>query len=87
MIKYKIRNIVGKENIKYEFLDYNNTSNIGIPGIGYSLEGGGYIILIREGDIISRIIIENLRLAPNKDPYKKKGISRKILSKLLYTFT
>ena len=86
MILNKIKCIIGRQNLKYGFLDFINTSNNGSPGFGYAINGGGYIILIREGDNISRIVIENLRLAPNQNQHNKNGIQKKLVLALLYAF-
>ena len=81
MILNKIKCIIGRQNLKYGFLDFINTSNSGSPGFG-----GGYITLIREGDNISRIVIENLRLAPNQNQHNKNGIQKDLVLALLYAF-
>lgn len=83
----QIKRILGiVSSSKYEFLDFENTSNNGAYGIGYSINGGGYITLIREGENIVRIVIERQKFAPNQDPYSPQGISSDAVINLITAF-
>lgn len=91
MMKYKtFTNIIESLNIKnieqYRFIDNRNYNNMGCPGIGYRIKGGGYISIIRNGDYISRIIFEGSLMAPNQDVYNPNGLPINIVFKILKFF-
>ena len=53
MILNKIKCIIGRQNLKYGFLDFINTSNSGSPGFAYAVNGGGYITFIQKDLILT----------------------------------
>lgn len=89
MIKYKdIKEIIGfYVNKDMEFLDYRNCNNMGTPSIAYLIKGGyGYISLVREGDYVSRIVLERYRRPPKECPRNLEGIPLNAAKSLINKF-
>ena len=89
MIKYKdIKEIIGFYVTKdMEFLDYRNCNNMGLPAIAYIIKGGyGYISLVREGDYVSRIVLERYRNVSKDHIYNLDGIPLNAAKSLINKF-
>lgn len=67
----------------YTFLDYENTSNMGAPGISLMIDGGGYITLISNGKNISKIVVQKERLASGQNIKNPKGYPKSIIFNIL----
>ena len=89
MMRYKdIKEIISSyANKDIEFLDYRNCNNMGAPSIAYLIKGGyGYISLVREGDYVSRIVLERYRGLPKECTRNLEGIPLNTAKSLINKF-